>query len=214
VFLEAAALGITICVSAGDHGTAFYGQSEWDLKMHVAHPAADDLVLACGGTQIDARGKDVVWNEGTPFSLVPGGGGWASGGGISELVPKPDYQKGAKVPVSLATGKPGRGVPDIAMSAINYFSRIQGREGAYGGTSAVAPLMAGLVALLNQAKKKPVGFLNPFLYANAHKGVVKPVTTGNNGIANAIEGYEATSGWSACTGLGTPDGAGILRHLK
>jgi hypothetical protein len=67
---------------------------------------------------------------------------------------------------SADNGKPGRGVPDIAMSATNYFTRVDTSEGASGGTSAVAPLMAALVARLNQAKKKKVGFLNPFLYSH------------------------------------------------
>src|SRR5205823_1475551 len=124
--------------------------------------------------------KDVVWNDGTAFDpTVPGGGGWASGGGISETFAVPSYQTTANLPKSLSTGKAGRGVPDIAMSATNYFTRVDTFEGASGGTSAVAPLMAALVALLNQAKKKNVGFLNPFLYANAAT-VCHDVTVGTN----------------------------------
>ena len=213
MFTEAAALGITVCVASGDHGTADLSGFQWDEKIHVDHPAVDDLVLACGGTQIDSHGKDVVWNDGTPFSNVPGGGGWASGGGVSAFIALPDYQKNANVPLSLATEKPGRGVPDIAMSATNYFTRVQGSEGASGGTSAVAPLMASLVALLNQAKKKNVGFLNSFLYANVSKGVVKDVLSGTNAIKNTVKGYNAGPGWDACTGLGTPDGTAILNNL-
>ncbi len=130
VFMTAATMGITVCVASSDHGTATLAASDWDDKIHVHHPAGDDLVLACGGTQIE-DGVDVVWNDGTPFSSK--GGGWASGGGISKRFPVPAYQTDAALPVSLVPGKPGRGVPDIAMSA-------------------VAPLMAALVALLNQAK--------------------------------------------------------------
>jgi len=164
--------------------------------------------------RITAAGKDVVWNDGTPFNVhVDGGGGWASGGGISTVFPLPPYQAGAKVPVSIDNGKPGRGVPDIAMSATNYFTRVDTSEGASGGTSAVAPLMAALVARLNQAKKKNVGFLNPFLYSNAAKGAVHDVTSGTNAIKGTIKGYKAGPGWNACTGLGTPDGAAILKLL-
>ena len=213
IFVEAAALGITICAASGDHGSADLDGRDWDHKIHVDHPAVDDYVLACGGTQIDANDKDVVWNDGTPFGDVPGGGGWAGGGGVSETFAVPSYQKNAKVPKSLVTGKPGRGVPDIAMSATNYFTRVQGSESASGGTSAVAPLMASLVALLNQAKKKNVGYLNPFLYANASKGVVKDVVEGTNAIAGTVKGYKAGKGWNACTGLGTPDGTAILNRL-
>jgi kumamolisin len=215
VFVEAAALGITVCTAAGDHGTADLESSQWDGKIHVDHPSSDDFVLACGGTQIDPRGNDVVWNDGTPFSNDPqtGGGGWASGGGISKTNKVPAYQQNANLPVSIDTGQPGRGVPDVAMSATNYFTRVQGAEFANGGTSAVAPLMASLVALLNQGKQKNVGFLNPFLYAQSANGVVNDVTTGTNAIKNTIKGYEASSGWDACTGLGTPNGTAILSKL-
>jgi kumamolisin len=213
LFVAAAAMGVTICVAAGDHGTADEDAFSWDGKIHVDHPSVDDMVLSCGGTQID-NDKDVVWNDGTPFDkTVSGGGGWAGGGGISEVVAVPTYQANANLPVSIDNGKPGRGVPDIAMSATNYFTRVDRMEGASGGTSAVAPLMAALVALLNQAKGKNVGFLNPFLYANAGKGVVHDVTEGTNAIANTIKGYNSGLGWDACTGLGTPDGTAILNNL-
>ena len=213
IFVEAAALGITICVASGDHGTADLDGFNWDKQIHVDHPAVDDLVLSCGGTQIE-NGVDVVWNDGTPFANVPGGGGWAGGGGVSQLVALPDYQKNAGItPKSIVNGKVGRGVPDIAMSATNYFTRVQGAEGAGGGTSAVAPLMAGLVALLNQAKKKNVGFLNPLLYANAAKGVFTDVTTGTNAINGTVRGYNAAQGWDACTGLGVPIGQKILKVI-
>ena len=214
LFVAAAALGITVCVASGDHGTADLDSQHWDNNIHVDHPAVDDLVLGCGGTQIDSHGKDVVWNDGTPFDVnVQGGGGWASGGGISQTFAVPSYQSSAKLPVSIDTGKPGRGVPDIAMSATNYFTRVDTFEGASGGTSAVAPLMAALIVLLNQGKKKNVGFLNPFLYANAAKGVVHNVAHGTNAIKSTVKGYKAGAGWDACTGLGTPDGTVILNNL-
>jgi kumamolisin len=213
MFAAAGALGITVCVASGDHGTADLDSSHWDEQIHVDHPACDDLVLACGGTQIEGA-KDVVWNDGTPFDVnTPGGGGWAGGGGVSVLFPVPSYQAHAKVPLSIATEKAGRGVPDVAMSATNYFTRVDRSEGASGGTSAVAPLMAALVARLNQAKQKNVGFLNPLLYANVGKGVVHDVTSGTNAIKGTVKGYSAGPGWDACTGLGTPDGAAILKIL-
>jgi kumamolisin len=214
LFEAAACLGITVCVASGDHGTADLDAVRWDGKIHVDHPSCDDLVLSCGGTQIKS-GKDVVWNDGTAFDAnILGGGGWASGGGISEIFAVPSYQAKAKLPVSLDNKKRGRGVPDIAMSATGYFTRVDTTESATGGgTSAVAPLMAALVARLNQAKKKNVGFLNPFLYANVRKGVVHDVTSGTNAIKDTIKGYRAGPGWDACTGLGTPDGTAILKNL-
>jgi kumamolisin len=211
IFLQAAALGVTICVASGDHGTADMQESDWDDKIHVDHPSSDPMVLSCGGTQIDAKDRDVVWNDGTGFDTPDGG--WAGGGGVSTVFPLPDYQQGANVPASLVSEKVGRGVPDVAMSATDYFVRVDGYEGASGGTSAVAPLMAGLVALLNQAGKKRVGFLNPFLYANVAKGVVHDVTDGTNAINGTVKGYAAGKGWDPASGLGTPDGAAILKNL-
>ncbi len=128
----------------------------------------------------------------------------------------PDYQKSPdiKIPNSLDTGKPGRGVPDIAMSATNYYVRVDSSEGPSGGTSAVAPLMSSLVALLNQALNKNVGFLNPVLYANASKGVFVDVRSGTNAIQNGPPGYPAEKGWDACTGLGTPVGTALLAALQ
>ena len=208
LFASAGALGITVCVASGDHGTADEISGQWDGKIHVDHPACDDLVLACGGTQID-NGVDVVWNDGTPLDR----GGWASGGGVSEVFAVPSYQTAANKIMSIDDGKPGRGVPDIAMSATNYFTRVDRQEGASGGTSAVAPLMAALVALLNQAKRKNVGFLNPFLYSSVAKGVVHDVTSGTNAITNTVKGYNAGPGWDPCSGLGTPDGTAILNNL-
>jgi kumamolisin len=210
---RAAALGITICVASGDHGTADDDASDWDGKIHVDHPAVDDLVIGCGGTQIDNNNQDVVWNDGTSFNTsVAGGNGWAGGGGISEIFAVPNYQQNAHLPVSIASQRAGRGVPDIAMSATNYFTRVDREEGAAGGTSAVAPLMAALVARLNQAMQKHVGFLNPLLYANAGE-VSHDVTSGTNAITNTVQGYSAGPGWDACSGLGTPIGTAILAKL-
>ena len=214
IFVEAAALGITICAAAGDHGSANMAGGDWDGKIHVDHPSVDPYVLACGGTQIDDAGVDVVWNDGTAFDpKLSGGGGWAGGGGVSVVFAAPPYQSKAGAPKSLVSGKRGRGIPDIAMSANNYFTRVHGVDAPSGGTSAVAPLMAALVALLNQAKGKNVGFLNPFLYANAGKGLFTDVVKGTNAIKGASKGYVAGKGWNACSGLGTPIGRKILAHL-
>lgn len=90
-------MGVTVCAASGDHGTADLDAQHWeqDKRINVNHPAVNDFVLGCGGTQI-TQGKDVVWNDGTPFDVtVRGGGGWATGGGISVVFPVPSYQTGA-----------------------------------------------------------------------------------------------------------------------
>ena len=213
LFVAAAAQGITICAASGDHGVADNDVSRFDGKIHVDHPACDPMVLGCGGTQIEDD-VDVAWNDGMPFDPHSrDGGGWSTGGGISTVFGVPTYQKGADLPDSLDTGKTGRGVPDIAMSATDYFVRVDRAEGASGGTSAVAPLMAALVARLNQGLDKRLGLMQPFLYANATT-VMHDVTHGDNGIVGSLQGYPAGKGWDACTGLGTPDGEAILKALS
>ncbi|KAF9387330.1 hypothetical protein CPB97_002668 [Podila verticillata] len=187
MFLHAAMMGITICVASGDHGTAYEDLEDWDGEIHVNHPAADPSVLSCGSTQIDKHGNNVVWN---------GSDSWAGGSGISKFFSMPSYQPGASLPLSIAHGDGGRGIPDIAMNATNYYTRVGTSQSASGGTSTVAPLMAALVTRLNQAKQKRVGFLNPFLYTNGG-GVVHDVEVGNNAYARHYPGYEAGPGWDA-----------------
>jgi kumamolisin len=117
--------------------------------------------------------------------------------------------------VSANTGKTGRGVPDVAGDAdpaTGYNILLGGQTEPIGGTSAVAPLMAGLVARLNQALGKPVGFLNPVLYANP--SVCRDITQGNNDTVGSGASYPAGPGWDACTGNGVPDGAMLLEVLK
>jgi kumamolisin len=107
LFVQAAALGVTVCVASGDHGTADLDAFEWDGKIHVDHPSVDDLVLSCGGTQIE-KDKDVVWNDGSKFDTsTQDGGGWASGGGVSKLFAVPSIRS---APMFLSRLRPvGRG---------------------------------------------------------------------------------------------------------
>jgi kumamolisin len=202
-FQAAAALGVTVCVAAGDSGSA---DGETDGKDHVDFPASSPFALGCGGTKLVASGGTVsgetVWNESSDS---------ATGGGVSATFARPDYQATAGVP---APGQPGggRGVPDVAGDAdpnTGYQVRVDGQGLVIGGTSAVAPLMAGLVALLNQGLGRPVGFLNPVIYSlKPAAGAFRDITSGNNGK------FSAKSGWDACTGLGVADGGRLLQALR
>ncbi len=205
-FQDAAAVGITVCVAAGDDGS---GDGASDSLAHVDFPASSPNALACGGTTLDASGgaiiSEVVWNNGSS--------GGATGGGISDQFALPSYQQGAGVPPSANPGgRVGRGLPDVAGNAdpdTGYEVRVDGSSAVVGGTSAVAPLWAGLVALLNQSLGKPVGFLNPNLYATVvQAGAFRDITSGNNGA------YSAGPGWDACSGWGVADGAKLLAALK
>ncbi len=205
-FQAAAAMGVTVCVAAGDDGST---DGVTDGLNHVDFPASSPNVLACGGTQLVASGstisRETVWNE-----LTNNEG--ATGGGISDVFPLPSWQKGASVPPSANPGqKVGRGVPDVAGDAdpaTGYVTLVDGQAGVIGGTSAVAPLWAGLIALINQSIGKPVGFINAVLYQDASTAAdFNDVTSGNNGA------YSASSGWDACTGLGSPNGARLAAAL-
>jgi kumamolisin len=101
----------------------------------------------------------------------------------------------------------GRGVPDVAAvadPATGYAVRVDGRNMVIGGTSAVAPLMAGLIALINQQQGKSAGFIHPLIYANP--SVFRDITQGDNITVTGGKGYAAVPGWDACTGLGVARG--------
>jgi kumamolisin len=205
-FQAAAAMGVTVCVAAGDDGST---DGVTDGLNHVDFPASSPNVLACGGTQLVASGNSItsesVWNE-----LANNEG--ATGGGISDVFPLPSYQSAAGVPPSAnASQNVGRGVPDVAGDAdptTGYVTLVDGQPDVIGGTSAVAPLWAGLIALVNESIGKPAGFINPLLYQNTGTaGDFTDITSGNNGA------YSAGPGWDACSGLGSPIGAQVALAL-
>jgi len=98
--------------------------------------------------------------------------------------------------------------------ATGYQILADGQQGTVGGTSAVAPLWAGLIARINQKLGTPVGFLNPILYSQlANANALNDITTGSNDITGQIGGYSAGPGWDACTGVGSPNGTAIGNAL-
>ncbi|MBV8539430.1 MAG: S8/S53 family peptidase [Pseudonocardiales bacterium] len=199
-FADAARLGVTVCAASGDHGSA---DSVTDGAPHVDFPASSPHVLGCGGTTLQANGgkitSEVVWNE----------GGGSTGGGVSAVFPLPDWQSAAGISGT------GRGVPDVAGAAdpaTGYLVRVDGQEFSIGGTSAVAPLWAGLIALINQRLGTSSGFLNPLLYSQPEEGTFHDITEGNNDVSG-LGLYSAAPGWDPCTGWGSPDGAQLLVAL-
>lgn len=167
LFVAAGALGITVCAASGDYGVVGQGASECNEKIHVGHPACDDMVLGCGEEDMDVNRTNSGRYGRLSFnvSMPCADGSWTGFGGISEIFPVPPYQANAKLPVSIDSGNPGRGVPDVALVANNF----PGLEIASGRRNVAAPLMAALIVRLNQAKRKNVGFLNPFLYSTVAK---------------------------------------------
>lgn len=190
---DAAMLGVTVTAASGD---ALATDGEDDGQAHVDYPASNPYVLGCGGTRIvtssSAITSEVVWNSND--------GG--TGGGVSALFALPAYQQAANVPAPASSGG-GRGVPDVAGNAdpdTGYRIVVNGQTGIIGGTSAVAPLWAGIVAGCNVGRPDPLGYFHATLYDNA--AALNDVRSGDN-RADGI-GFAASPGWDACTGLGSP----------
>jgi kumamolisin len=91
---------------------------------------------------------------------------------------------------------------------------INGKMVVMGGTSASTPLWAGLIARLNQALGRNIGYFNPLLYQKIGPlGGLRDITQGNNST-KGIKGYSARPGWDPCTGWGSPNGAKLLDALR
>ncbi|MGA7203620.1 MAG: S53 family peptidase [Specibacter sp.] len=205
--------GVTFLGSTGDSGTANPGVDNVDFPYPTVNfPAISPWVTAVGGTSLQATTTGVyqsetTWNDGL---------GSATGGGVSRYTPEPLYQwLLPKADQRLLAGH--RAIPDIAFNAdpdtgvlVHLGFLGAGNNGYYifGGTSEGSPAWAGVVADLNQRAGFPLGFLNPTLYALGaakllYPSVLNDVTTGNN-AQPPIAGYNATPGWDATTGWGTP----------
>jgi len=201
-FQNAAALSIPVTVASGDNGS-----TDKTNALTVDFPASAPHALGCGGTHLEGGAtitEEVVWNA----------GGGSSGGGVSAFFTKPSYQNNIAVPAP-PSASGGRGVPDVCGNAsveTGYKVRVDGTDTVFGGTSAVAPLWAGLIARLAQNLGHKIPFLNPVLYANPH--ALRDIVQGNNDVGNGGGNYKAGPGWDACTGLGSPNGAAILSALK
>lgn len=205
-FQDAATLGVTVLSASGDGGSS---DGMNDGKNHVDFPASSPLVIGCGGTHLRASGERI--------SLETAWSG--SGGGFSAVFPVPSWQTG------IGQQAKGRGVPDVAGNAdpaTGYRIRVDGRNTIVGGTSAVAPLWAGLLALINNAlsathaRRISVGFINPLLYSMLGvDGSLRDVTVGTNGSFKASKGWDPVTGWGSFKGItllsrmgGVPRGGG------
>jgi kumamolisin len=208
-FEDAAIQGVTVCIASGDTGS---DSKVGDGHAHVQYPGSDPWVLACGGTTIgDVAGTSFdewAWNDGSG----------ATGGGVSAVFPLPSYQVDAGVPGSVNDGHHGRGVPDVAANASvasGYPIIVGGGPFPGNGTSASAPLWAGLIAVLNAALDENVGFVNPVLYAlgsSVFRDIVAEPGASDNSLFG-VPGYPVGPGWDACTGWGTPRGRTLLAGL-
>jgi Pro-kumamolisin, activation domain len=224
---DAANLGVTVLFITGDDGS---DDGVGDGSAHVAYPASEYGSVACGGTYI-ANVSGSSFTEGTWNDAG------ATGGGISDVYGLPAWQDNIGVPKSANDNTTvGRGVPDISGNASPYsgytltlygtlttsltITSGTGKGstfGTIGGTSAVAPLYAGLLAVIENQIGKPLGYLNPLLYS-----LQSEIVDINDGANNSWAGeakpktpyYTCVAGWDACTGLGRLDGGKLLSGLQ
>ena len=184
----ATAAGMIVFAASGDNDSSDGGPG----RANVDLPASAPHVIGCGGTKKPHAGEEVVWND-NPGKTD----GEGTGGGYSTLFPMPSWQAGAP-------HGPGRMVPDVAANAdpnTGYEIILYGGSLVVGGTSAVAPLYAGLFASFG-AK---LGFVTPELYLNS--ACFNDITHGNNGA------FRGRTGADPCTGLGSPIAASLEERI-
>ena len=230
VLSQVASRHVTVVAASGDTGAAaevcsFAPNATYKPVKGVTLISSDPYVLAAGGTTLTASHATGAWENETAWGLPYGDVGstfQASSGGFSSLFSRPSYQDGV----------PGigsaRGVPDVAADANGHTAMaivISEGGGKYmvrdgGGTSAAAPLWAGLIALADQYAGRHLGFVNPAIYriaqSSAYHRAFHDITSGNNTVQFppvTITGYNAGPGWDPVTGWGSPDAANLIPLL-
>jgi kumamolisin len=221
---EAAYLGITVCVAAGDDGSS---DGLNDGHAHADFPSSSPYVLSVGGTTIvdvTGAGTDVVWMEGDGLRADQGG---STGGAVSDVFQRPDWQSSITIKSVNPGAITGRCIPDVAgnadWNASPYLLVVDGHAEPNGGTSAASPLWAALIALMNGqlGSGKRVGYLTPVLYQAAGSAAGQTVgaagctdvTSGSNSTAS-VGGYSAGPGYDAASGWGTPHGQNLLAAFQ
>jgi kumamolisin len=187
---SATAGGMVVFGASGDNDSSDGGAT----PANVDCPASCPHVVGCGGTN-KSKTSETVWND-NPGET----NGEGTGGGYSTIFPVQSFQIGAPpAPAGTKYGS-GRMVPDVCANAdpnTGYNVFVRGSATVVGGTSAVAPLYAGLFAAFG----KKLGFVTPTLWKN--QKAFNDITSGSNGF------YSAVAGPDACSGIGAPIGKGI-----
>jgi len=194
--ITAAGRGVSVIAGSGDSGpTGPDGTGGWYPRPTVAWPTSDPLVTGVGATTVPVPGGP------PPVVLTDPVRGFAGGGGLSVLFPRPAWQD----PDAAIAGN-HRAVIDIAMTGLAwvYFARPGGGGWQEGeGTSAAAPLLAGITADAAQLAGHPLGPLNPALYQlRGTADGITDVTEGSN-ADHGLPGYPAGPGYDLPTGIGT-----------
>jgi kumamolisin len=212
IALQAAVVkGITVFVAAGDFGVrAVNGGATYTVQ----YPATSPYVICAGGTVMSINNDYSIASE-VPWGTS--GGSYAGGGGVSAVFSVPSWQTGFNsklYPGGTVSSLTGRGIPDVSAHATGYFFYYgpSNASGSFVGTSATAPLLAGMMARLNQLTGRRIGFVNTDWYS-AISSAFNDQITGDNHGGNTV-GYSATAGWDACTGLGSPKGTELYKLYK
>jgi subtilase family serine protease len=207
--------GITFFSASGDNGATDYADLQLKHLSSVATTsfAADDpWVTSVGGTTLVRNGStlnEIAWNRGSN----------ASGGGFSKFFKTPSYQQTLPATVQNQLDN-RRGVPDVSADGdpSTALAIYMGGWRQVGGTSASAPLWAGIMAIANQMAGHPLGFINPALYkvatSNTYGQDFHDITSGDNTNHRAnVQGYPAVPGWDPVTGLGSPNAEKLIPDL-
>lgn len=211
-----AAKGVSVLISSGDSGSGYTRKATGrGYELYPSWPASSPWVTAVGATRFQGH---LIGNEEMASDQFGSGGGFSTRFNTSDAPWQQDatakyIAQGSslpKFPPASEFPASGRGTPDVSALGEGYQVYVKGRIEAVGGTSASCPAFAGMVSLLNDARKqagKPaMGFLNPFLYKNAD--AFNDITMGTNAIGRGTGpvaiGYAAAPGWDPATGLGTP----------
>ena len=212
-FANAATKGITVFVATGDYGSEpLLGAN----VLGVQYPATSSNVVAVGGTHLNINPTgNIRITETVEYNTVGYPTGWGGGGGVSNFIPVPDYQTGltyklyfnSKSTIGPTTTLTTRGIPDIAAAMNSYALWLNGGVSYIGGTSAAAPIVAGMFArfISNNGGRRPIpGAIHKILYGNLNS--YYDITTGNNATITYLNGYAASSNWDPVTGVGVPWG--------
>ncbi|KAI3393429.1 hypothetical protein diail_4265 [Diaporthe ilicicola] len=205
LFQQLGARGVSVLVASGDSGVGGSGECSVNGSKQFAtsFPASCPWVTTVGGTT--GTGPEAAWSS--------------SGGGFSYLFPQPSYQaaavkswvaSGTASSVSAYFNASGRAYPDVAAQSTDFVIVVDGSSGLVDGTSCATPTFASVIQLVNSDRvangKAGLGFLNPWLYANATSALTDIKTGSISGCSGQISGagFKAVSGWDPTTGLGTP----------